>query len=140
VTRASDIDDDGLFSALVLVPKVFSRNRFFWLFEEPRRRRLRRRAARVRGIVRLRTAPAPLRGEIVGEQVLKDGRVLIRYRVEDLGFSRTASLSALEAAVLRYALHRAGVAELDPEDRRRVEAAVITLTRELGVELDGVTA
>lgn len=135
---SAEIDDDGLFSALVLAPQAFSRNRFFRLFEPPARRRLRRRAARVRGIIRHLTSPPPRRGEIVGEQVLTDGRVLLRYRVEELGFSRTAALSPLEAAVLRYALHRAGAGELGGEDRQRVETAVLSLTRELGLEIDGV--
>ena len=39
-------------------------------------------------------------------------------------FERTTALSALEAATLRYALHRAGEGPLDPEDRERVERAL----------------
>ena len=70
---------------------------------------LRRRAARVRGIMR-QLGDSRARAEIVGERVLTDGRVLLRYRVEEMGYTRTAALSALEAATLRYALHRSGKA------------------------------
>ena len=60
----ADVDDSALFSALVLVPSAFSRNRFFKLFEDPERKRLRRRAARVRGIIRQLVEPERGRAEI----------------------------------------------------------------------------
>ncbi|HMJ14277.1 MAG TPA: hypothetical protein VK524_22835 [Polyangiaceae bacterium] len=118
------VDPDALFCALVLAPRTFSRNRFFNLYEDPVLRRVRGRAARVRGIVRQLTASGRLRGEIVGEQVLEDGRVLLRYRVHDLAYYRTTALSALEAAALRYALHRAGAGPLSEDDRAGVEEAL----------------
>jgi hypothetical protein len=123
MTRPS-VDPDALFCALVLAPRTFSRNRFFNLYEDPVLRRVRGRAARVRGIVRQLAGSGRQRGEIVGEQVLDDGRVLLRYRVHELAYYRTTALSALEAAALRYALHRAGVGALTDEDRSRVEAAL----------------
>jgi hypothetical protein len=123
MTRPS-VDPDALFCALVLAPRTFSRNRFFNLYEDPVLRRVRGRAARVRGIVRQLAGIGRQRGEIVGEQVLDDGRVLLRYRVHELAYYRTTALSALEAAALRYALHRAGVGALTDEDRSRVEAAL----------------
>jgi hypothetical protein len=118
------VDPDALFCALVLAPRTFSRNRFFNLYEDPVLRRVRGRAARVRGIVRQLTAAGRLRGEIVGEQVLEDGRVLLRYRVHELAYYRTTALSVLEAAALRYALHRAGAGPLSEEDRTSVEEAL----------------
>lgn len=130
------VDDDALFCALVLAPTAFSRNRFFWLFEEPPRKRLRRRAGRIRGIIRQLVNPDRGKAEILGERVLDDGRVLLRYRVDELGFSRTASLSPLEAATLRYALHRAGRGPIVDEDRRLVEAALVRLSTDLGVGLE----
>jgi hypothetical protein len=133
--RAS-VDNDALFCALVLAPAAFSRNRFFWLFEDQTRKRLRRRASRVRGIIRQLLSPERGKAEILGERVLEDGRVLLRYQVEELGFSRTAALSPLEAATLRYALHRAGRGSIADTDRYLVEAAISRLSDDLGLGLD----
>jgi hypothetical protein len=118
------VDPDALLCALVLAPGAFSRNRFFSLYENPVLRKVRGRAARIRGIIRQLVGDTRRRGEVVGEQILDDGRVLMRYRVAELRYSRTTALSALEAATLRYALHRAGAGSLSDEDRIRVEDAL----------------
>lgn len=128
-----DVDLDALLAALILAPRTFARNRFFWLFERPEAAKVRRRAARVRGILRqLAGTPKPS-AEIVGERVLADGQVHLRYRVEDLGYTRTAALSALEAATLRYALHRSGKSALSHEERTAVEDALSRLNQSIGV-------
>ena len=128
-----DVDLDALLAALILAPRTFARNRFFWLFERPEAAKIRRRAARVRGILRqLAGTPKPA-AEIVGERVLSDGQVHLRYRIEDLGFTRTAALSSLEAATLRYALHRSGKSPLSGDERRTVEEALGRLHETLGV-------
>jgi hypothetical protein len=128
-----DVDLDALLAALILAPRTFARNRFFWLFERPEAAKIRRRAARVRGILRqLAGTPKPS-AEIVGERVLSDGQVHLRYRVEDLGYTRTAALSALEAATLRYALHRSGKSSLSHEERTAVEDALSRLNQSIGV-------
>jgi hypothetical protein len=128
-----DVDLDALLAALILAPRTFSRNRFFWLFERPEAAKIRRRAARVRGILRqLAGTPKPS-AEIVGERVLADGQVHLRYRVEDLGYTRTAALSSLEAATLRYALHRAGRSALSHDERTAVEDALSRLNQSIGV-------
>jgi hypothetical protein len=128
-----EVDLEALLAALILAPRTFSRNRFFWLFERPEAAKIRRRAARVRGILRqLAGTPKPA-AEIVGERVLTDGQVHLRYRVEDLGYTRTAALSALEAATLRYALHRAGKSALSHEERSAVEEALGRLNQSIGV-------
>jgi hypothetical protein len=132
----ASVDNDALFCALVLAPAAFSRNRFFWLFEDQTRRRLRRRAGRIRGIIRQLVNPERGSAEILGERVLDDGRVLLRYRVLELGFSRTAALSQLEAAALRYALFRAGRGQIVEDDRRLVEAAILRLSADLGLPLE----
>jgi hypothetical protein len=125
--------------ALVLVPRAFSRNRFFRLHEGHEARRTRRRAARVRGVVRQMVGDGGRpKAEIVGEQILGDGQVLLRYRVEQLGLSRTVALSAIEASALRYALHRAGILPLDEADRVVVEDALRRLGDGLGLESIGV--
>ena len=122
-SRASDVDTEALLCALVLAPRAFSRNRFFELFEQPEKRRVRRRATRVRGILRQLLAGA----EITGEVELDDGRRLLRYRMPALGLSRTAALSRLEFAALRYALARTKRREPEAEVRALVEDALSRL-------------
>lgn len=128
-----EVDLDALLAALILAPRTFSRNRFFWLFERPEAHKIRRRAARIRGILRQLTGTPKPAAEIVGERVLADGQVHLRYRIEDLGYTRTAALSALEAATLRYAMHRSGKSALSHEDRAVVEDALGRLNHALGV-------
>jgi hypothetical protein len=140
VNASVQVDDDALLCALVLAPTSFSRNRFFGLFEQPERKKLRRRAARIRGIIRQLVHPERGRSEIVGERVLEDGRVLLRYTLSEMGYSRAASLSRIEAAVLRYALSRAGRSEVPETDRHLVEEALLRLGHGLGLTLDGVVA
>ncbi|MCC6667544.1 MAG: hypothetical protein IT375_27600 [Polyangiaceae bacterium] len=126
------LDMDGLLCALVLVPPSFSRNRFFGMFQEPAVNKVRRRAARVRGIIRQLLGQGRQKAELTGEAVLDDGQVLLRFRVVGMSYDRTAALTQLEAAALRYALHRAGAGTLDDADKRLVEEA---LTRLGGVAL-----
>jgi hypothetical protein len=126
------VDPDALLCALVLAPRTFPRNRYFSLYEDPVARRVRRRASRVRGIIRQLVAAGPDQAEVTGEQVLADGRFLIRYRIERLALNRTIALSALEAAALHYALHRAGLGTLELSDRRLVERAL----EKLGADLE----
>lgn len=130
-SRYAEVDLDGLFCALVLVPTSFSRNRFFGLFEQAAARRVRRRAARVRGVVRQLSGAGRLHAEVLGQQVLADGHVILRYRIEELSFVRTMALSALEAAALRMALARAGLGAVEAEDREAVEAALRRLGRDV---------
>ena len=127
------VDLDALLCALILAPNTFSRNKFFQLFEDPSAGRVRRRATRVRGIIRQLVGDGRQQAQIIGERVMDDGQVLLRYRIEELDLSRSTALSALEAAALRYALSRAGIGRLDPEDRERVEHAFSKLSKALGL-------
>jgi len=129
--RGRTPDHDALLCALVLAPDAFSRNRFFELYEQPDVRRLRRRASRVRGILRQLTSGA----EVTGELELADGRRLLRYRVAELGLSRTAALSPLEAAALRFSIARARRSPVDPGDRAIVETALARLSERTGATL-----
>ncbi|MEB2313072.1 MAG: hypothetical protein OZ921_01355 [Sorangiineae bacterium] len=133
MTGAPAIDPEALLCALVIAPEVWSRNRHFKLFEQARLRQVRRRAGRVRTVVRQLAGQHRPRAEVVGEQVRLDGSLLLRYRVPELAYERAAAFSPIEAAALRYALHRAGAGPLDDEDRRRVEGALERLTS--GLEL-----
>ena len=74
---------------------------------------------------------------MLGEQILADGRTLIRYRVEHLGFTRTTALSRIEAALLRYALHLTRNSPLDTGDRLQVHEALSRLGE--GLEMAGVS-
>lgn len=134
--KAPKVDLDALLCALTLVPTAFARNRFFNLFENPAALRVRRRASRVRGIIRQLSGAGRMKAEIIGEQVLEDGQVLLRYRVDELGFSRTAALSRLEAATLRFALFRAGRGPVDNADRELVESALLRLNQSLDLPSD----
>ena len=129
----AEVDLDALLAALILAPRTFARNRFFTLFQNPEAAKVRRRASRVRGILRQLAGTPTQKAEIVGERVMTDGQVLLRYRVEELGYTRTAALSSLEAATLRYALHRTDKASLSYEERTAVEGALARLSEALGV-------
>lgn len=128
-------DADAMLCALVLAPNAFSRNRFFQLFEQPELRRVRRRATRLRGILRQLVSGA----EVTGELELHDGRRLLRYSLPELGLSRTAALSKLEAATLRFALARTQKKPPEQADRALVESALERLGEQTGViaPLDG---
>ena len=129
----ASVDLDALLCALTLVPTAFARNRFFKLFENPAALKVRRRASRVRGIIRQLCGTGRVKAEVIGEQVLDDGQVLLRYRVEEIGFLRTAALSRLEAATLRFALFRAGKGSVDSADRELVESALERLSQNLSL-------
>jgi len=139
VSVTPSVDLEALLCALTLVPTAFARNRFFKLFENPAALKVRRRASRVRGIIRQLSGTGRVRAEVIGEQVLDDGQVLLRYRVEEIGFSRTDALTRLEAATLRFALLRAGMAKIDAADRDLVERALSRLSRSLDLP-DGLLA
>jgi hypothetical protein len=124
------VSPEGLLCALVLAPDTFARNRFFGLYEDPVMRRARRRAYHVRGILRQLLGQGKDKALLIGRFELDDDRVLLRYRLDNVKLVRTTALSALESAVLSFALHRAGQGELEQEDRARVEHALESLGSE----------
>ncbi len=126
---APDLDPEALFCSLVLSPESFPRNRFFLMFEEKEFKAVRKRARRVRGIFEQLQGLGQPKAEIVGEQVMADGQVILSYRVHDLSFERTVALGPLEAATLRYALHHAGGGALSDEDRNLVRERLRRLGR-----------
>lgn len=114
-----------------MAPRLYSRNRFFDLFRDGGASLIRARAATLRGIIRQLVGYAGHRGHIVGEQVLWDDQVLLRYELPELDFVRTVALSPLEAALVRYALFRAGIMGSDPEATRRIEEALAEMASHL---------
>src|SRR5262245_880695 len=97
------------------------------MFEDPALRRGRRRAYHVRGILRQLLGTGKERALVTGRLELDDTRVLLRYRLENVKMERTTALSALEFALLNYALHRAGHGELEQDERALVENALRSL-------------
>lgn len=85
----------------------------------------------LRGVIRQLVGHEHRRGRIVGEQVLWDDRVLLRYELPELNFIRAVSLSPLEAGLVRYALSRARVLPPDPESQRRIEQALSEMAAHL---------
>lgn len=130
------IDLDGLLSALVLAPRTFARNRFFWLFTQPGPRRARSRATQLRTVVRHLAGREGARGEVVREVKTDAERIVLSYRVPELGLLRTVTLDPLEASIVRFALHQAGAEPwkvLAESDRHRVESALAQLGNHLDV-------
>lgn len=115
----------------MLAPRLYARNRFFDLYREAPAQLIRRRAAMLRGVIRQLVGHEHRRGRIVGEQVLWDDRVLLRYELPELNFIRAVSLSPLEAGLVRYALSRARVLPPDPESQRRIEQALSEMAAHL---------
>lgn len=130
MTTAPPVDPEALLVALVLAPATFSRNRFFSLYADPEARRVRRRAALLRGIVRQLVGGAGR----AGLAPAACGGALLTYDVPSLGLKRTAALDALELAVVRFAVARgARPPPEDQDDRRPAGSAtgVSTLPRAL---------
>ena len=99
-----DLDSEALAVALSVAPGVWSRNKLFSLFKDPRLARARARARLVRSVV----------GELarhpdvqVAEPVEASGHVRFAYAIAELSFSRRVDLSRLEAATVRYLLEKA---------------------------------
>ncbi|WP_437780063.1 hypothetical protein [Sorangium sp. So ce1097] len=113
------IDLEALFVALVLAPSTFSRNRFYALYTDPATRRVRRRAALLRSIVRQLVAGA----DRAGLAPAASGGALLTYDVPSLGLKRTAALDALELAVLRIAVARGKGTLFGPQEAGPQEVA-----------------
>jgi hypothetical protein len=113
------MDLESLLVALVLVPQSYPRNRFFGLFQWPRARDVRRRAALLRSII----------ADLVGaaEQVAVQVRgesVALRYELVEPGLHRTTMLARDELALIKLAVERATASDA-PDARLRRRAAVL---------------
>jgi len=123
---ASDVpftpDPDALLCALVLTPATYSRNRFFALYRDPRFERVRRRAQRLRGLLR---QIARADDASVTFEASDDGQVLV-LAVPSLGFRRRTLLGVLERHLVEYVLGRAR-GGAPPSARTAVEGALARL-------------
>jgi hypothetical protein len=137
---------EALVAGMTLVPALLSRNRNFALFEDVEMRRVRVRAALLRGIVR---QLAGAEGKVESLEVLprsdtrggiREGVRELRYRVPGIRISRRAVLTDLEYSCVAYLAGRASVAGLaaDEEDRARIDTALRRLSAGLRLaEIDG---
>ena len=131
-------DADALLVALILAPGTYSRNKYFTLFQNQVAHRVRRRAQIVRSILKELTEPWPEMRHAPGgprsappatlldERTTSDGVELV-YRVDEFGYTRSALLTHLEAAALRYALSRVGQRPVAATDKQLVESALSRL-------------
>ena len=130
-TAPVTLDREALLAALVIAPATYSRNRFFELYQDPELRRVRRRAAQLRSIVRHVTRADPAEsGEILRVAPAGDDRVELIYTVPALGLRRTALLEPIELSLVLFAVARAGRPggpPPDDPDRVRIEAALARL-------------
>lgn len=131
-------DADALLVALIMAPGTFSRNRFFQLFENKRLSKARRRARMVRGLIKEMTEPWPSMDSppisdmnVIEQEELVDGELHLQFSVPDMGYRRSACLSAIEAAALRYCLDRAGKLKVSETERRAVEDCLLKLAPHL---------
>lgn len=107
------VDLRGLLVALVLVPQSYPRNRFYELYRQPEARRVRRRAALLRGVIADLTHGA-------SEVTVERGQdfVILRYQLHDVGVRRVSRIDDDELAVVKLALDRSGKEHaLDPVDQ-----------------------
>ncbi|MBI2389891.1 MAG: hypothetical protein HYV09_09885 [Deltaproteobacteria bacterium] len=131
---------DVLTAALVLRRAETSRNRNFLLHATPEAAEARKRAARIRGIVRQITGLFGPARDVTAERVPASapGEIRLRYALTRIALVRETRLPLSDLSVLRVALARAGARLLPApllardEDRARVDALLS--------ELDAATA
>jgi hypothetical protein len=127
----ADVSVEAITVAMAVAPGVYSRNRFFELFQAPEIRRARRRAAVIQSVVRhfalLGDSGMDLGSAVTIERAPE--RVVFRYRVPRLAMGRRVELSPLEASCVLFLSHRAKLTGLAPSDieRQDVMQALSTL-------------
>ena len=120
------LDREALLAALVLSPATFSRNRFFDMYQDPDVRRVRRRAARLRNVVR---HVAGAGAEEMRFSPAAEGLVELAYTVPSVGLRRAVLLDPLELALVRVAIARSrGVVPAGDPDMALVKVALAKLT------------
>ena len=131
----SAIDEDALLVAMTVVPGLYSRNRMFALYTDPRVRYAKARAVVLRGVVR-HLGGAQGETEVV-ELARGPKGGLLRYRIGRMRLERSLELSDLEAACVVYLAGRAGSKAMRPSarDRALIDAALQRLS--LGLRLYG---
>lgn len=116
------IDCDALLCALVLAPSTYSRNRFFHLYQDQEVRQVRRRAARLRSLVR-QCVKASVDPSVVKQAA---GDFEVQLKAPNLGYERRTSLCELELCLFRY-LHAKSLGRAADAERRTIEASLAKL-------------
>ena len=125
-----EVDLDALLAALILAPGTFSRNRFFWLFERPEAARIRRRAARIRSILRQLASESQPVGANHEPGVAPIPTELSRAGAIDARPTVVAGRSPCERAIVALRAARgAGFTRLPWEDQCAIAAAEIRAGR-----------
>jgi hypothetical protein len=89
-------EHEALIVALAVVPGVYSRNKFFGMYESADVKRARARASTIRSIVRqLVTASSNLE---VLDLARGEGACVLRYRVRAMRYERKTVLTEVEAS------------------------------------------
>jgi hypothetical protein len=101
----SGLDIQALAVALVLDPATFSRNRFYELYDDPAVRRVRRRAALLRSLIK-QLAMAIEAGGLRLESRARADLEELRFEIPALGLRRRTLLDSTESALVRFALDR----------------------------------
>ncbi|MFO0674075.1 MAG: hypothetical protein U0235_31410 [Polyangiaceae bacterium] len=120
------LDESALVVAMVVVPALYSRNKMFNLFSDPRLRRARKRA------IALRTAIRQLASGAAESVRLEPSGPLTRltYDLPRLHFTRTLELTPQERACVVFSVdrERPGILSCSPEERAQVERTLSRLT------------
>lgn len=102
------VDPEALAVALAVAPGVYSRNKMFAFFKDPRMAHARARARLVRAMVQeLARAIAGGRPPGVRCEAQPSGRTELSYELSALRYSRTVELSSVEMSTVRYLLDKA---------------------------------
>jgi hypothetical protein len=138
------LDAEALAVALVLDPATFSRNRFYDLYDDPAVRRVRRRAALLRGLVKQLATALHRSGDLSVASRAKDAMEELSFEISSLGLSRRTILDPTEGALLRFSLERSmggprrdaipPELSLRTEDRDRIHQALRRLAVSEGAD------
>lgn len=131
--RPPPVDVDAILVAMTLVPRSFSRNKMFALFAHDAVKRVRARAAALRGVVRhvVKYSTGTSKVDVAITQVrAEEPRFEIAYAIPSVGLRRRMDLSTLELSCVRFLLDRAGLPGHVPADadRAALEATLLRLS------------
>jgi hypothetical protein len=127
------LDPEAITVALAVAPGVYSRNRFFALFESKAMKAARKRAGLVRGILK-QWSQARHFGEsafVIRFEPLAanaDSSVRVHYEAAHLALRCDVELSAVECACLRYLASRA-TPPLCPENAADRDSVLASLAK-----------
>ena len=130
---------EALTVAMAIAPGIYSRNRFFTLYERADVRRAKARALMIRSVVR---QLGGAHGEVTEVVFNRTGaHVTLSFRIDQLGLKRRVELTPTEGSCIAYLAARArpnALLHATEEDRRTLDAALRRLA--VGLELGSLEA